>query len=557
VSDATSVNATTPAPPPQQLSHRQVLIVFSGLMLGMLLASLDQTVVSTALPTIVGEFGGLQHLSWVITAYLLTSTASVPLYGKLSDLYGRKLLFQVAIAVFLAGSLLSGAAQSMLQLILFRGVQGLGGGGIMAMAMAIIGDIVSPRERGRYQGYTGAVWAFSSVVGPLLGGLFTDQLTWRWVFYINLPLGVLALVVTSAVLKLPFRRLEHRIDYLGSALMVAGVSCLLLVSSWGGTEYAWTSRVILALAAAGVVLLGLFVLQETRAEEPLLPLRLFRDRIFSVASGIGLIVGAAMFGAIAFLPVYLQVVKGDSATVSGLRLVPLMLGVVGSSVTSGILISRSGRYRFYPIAGMAVVIGGMALMTRLTEHTSLLEVSAYMLVLGVGVGMVMQVIVLAVQNSADYRDLGTATAGVNFFRSMGSAFGVAIFGTILTSRLDVELPRLLPAGSGLHAGQLLGSTPAQLRAMPPDVHAAAVHAFALSLHTMFLWVVPIAVVGFALTWLLREIPLRDTVFVGVEPGAEPLPVGAGVEVGTGPSDAGHAGEPAEEHATRTVAPEPL
>jgi EmrB/QacA subfamily drug resistance transporter len=540
--------STVSAAPPTQLSHREVLVVFSGLMLGMLLASLDQTIVSTALPTIVGEFGGLQHLSWVITAYLLTSTASVPLYGKLSDLYGRKLLFQVAIAVFLAGSLLSGAAQSMLQLILFRGVQGLGGGGIMAMAMAIIGDIVSPRERGRYQGYTGAVFALSSVVGPLLGGLFTDELTWRWVFYINLPLGVLALIVTSAVLKLPYRRLEHRIDYLGSVLMVSGVSCLLLVSSWGGTEYAWTSRIILGLTAAGVVLLALFIWQETRAEEPLLPLRLFRDRIFSVSSTIGLIVGATMFGAIAFLPIYLQVVKGDSATVSGLRLVPLMLGLVGSSVLSGILITRTGRYRVYPIAGMAIVIAGMMLMTRLSEHTSMTEVSAYMFVLGVGVGMVMQVIVLAVQNSADYKDLGTATAGVNFFRSMGSAFGVAIFGSVLTNRLDVELPRLLPAGSELHAGQVLGSTPAQLRAMPPAVHEAAVHAFSLSLHTMFLLVVPIAIVGFALTWLLREIPLRETVHVGTDRAAgEPADESPGEVAAT----------PTEEPARRTVAPEPL
>jgi len=537
VNEATMQPAS--AAPPAQLSHREVLVVFSGLMLGMLLASLDQTIVSTALPTIVGEFGGLQHLSWVITAYLLTSTASVPLYGKLSDLYGRKLLFQVAIAVFLVGSLLSGAAQSMLQLILFRGVQGLGGGGIMAMAMAIIGDIVSPRERGRYQGYTGAVFALSSVVGPLLGGLFTDELTWRWVFYINLPLGVLALIVTSAVLKLPYRRLEHRIDYLGSALMVSGVSCLLLVSSWGGTEYGWTSRMIVGLTVAGVALLALFIWQEARADEPLLPLRLFRDRIFSVSSTIGLIVGASMFGAIAFLPIYLQVVKGDSATVSGLRLVPLMLGLVGSSVISGSLISRTGRYRVYPIAGMAIVIVGMMLMTRLTEHTSMTEVSAYMFVLGVGVGMVMQVIVLAVQNSADYKDLGTATAGVNFFRSMGSAFGVAIFGSVLTNRLDVELPRLLPAGSELHAGQVLGSTPAQLRALPPAVHDAAVHAFSLSLHTMFLWVVPIVVVGFALTWLLREIPLRETVHVGAEGAAAP------------PAEA------SEEHAPRAIAPEPL
>jgi EmrB/QacA subfamily drug resistance transporter len=518
---------TTAATAPAQLTHREVLIVFSGLMLGMLLASLDQTIVSTALPTIVGEFGGLQHLSWVITAYLLTSTATVPLYGKLSDLYGRKIMFQAAIAIFLAGSLLSGAAQSMLQLILFRGVQGLGGGGIMAMAMAIIGDIVSPRERGRYQGYTGAVFAFSSVAGPLIGGFFTDQLTWRWVFYINLPLGILALVVTSAVLKLPRRRLEHSIDYLGSALMVAGVSCLLLVSSWGGTEYAWTSTPIIGLTAVGVALIALFVAQQFRAEEPLLPPRLFKDRIFSVCSGVGVIVGAAIFGAIAFLPIYLQIVKGDSATASGLWLVPLMLGLVGSSITSGIIISRTGKYRMYPIAGTAILVVGMVMLSRLKPGTSMFEVSAGMVVTGIGVGLVMQVLVLAVQNSVPYEDLGTATAGVNFFRSIGSAFGVAAFGSILTNRLDYNLPRLLPSGQGLSAGQLLGSTPEQLRALAPSVHNAAVQAFSMSLHTMFFAVIPVAALGFLLTFLLREIPLRSTAHVtsvgeAEEPPAEDL-----------------------------------
>jgi len=511
----------TAAPPPtpggeNQLTHRQVLIVFSGLMLGMLLAALDQTIVSTALPTIVGDFGGLQHLSWVITAYLLTSTASVPLYGKLSDMYGRKPLFQIAIAVFLIGSFLSGASQSMLQLILFRGVQGLGGGGIMAMAMAIIGDIVSPRERGRYQGYTGGVFAVSSVAGPLLGGIFTDHLSWRWIFYINLPTGILALVVTSVVLKLPYRRLNHPIDYLGSVLMVAGVSCLLLVASWGGTEYGWTSPTIIGLATTGIVLIGLFVLQEQRAVEPLLPPRLFGVRIFSVSSLIGLVVGATMFGAIAFLPIYLQVVKGASATSSGLRLIPLMVGLVSTSVASGQIISSTGRYRVFPIAGMAIVCIGLWLLSRLSRTTGMIEVSAYMLVLGIGVGMVMQVMVLAVQNAVEFRDLGTATAGVNFFRSMGSAFGVAVFGSILTSRLDYNLPRLIPQASGLESGQLLGSTPAQLRALPAPVHVGAQQAFSMSLHTMFLWVVPLAFVGFLLTFLLQEIPLRRYAHVGTE-----------------------------------------
>lgn len=503
---------------PVQLTHRQILVVFSALMLGMLLASLDQTIVSTALPTIVGEFGGLQHLSWVITAYLLTSTASVPLYGKFSDIYGRKPLFLFAIAVFLVGSLLSGAAQSMLQLILFRGVQGLGGGGIIAMAMAIIADIVSPRERGRYQGYLGGVFAVSSVIGPLLGGLFTDQLSWRWVFYINLPLGALALLVTSIVLKLPHRHVKHPIDYLGSLLMVSGVSCLLLVTTWGGHEYAWTSPVIMVLGVAGAVLIALFVAQERRAPEALLPPRLFRNSVFSVSSGIGFVVGAAMFGAIAFLPVYLQIVQGETATSSGLRLVPLMLGLIATSIVAGRIISSTGRYRIFPIMGMAIVVAGLVLMSRLSVHTGVLEVSAYMLVLGTGIGMVMPVLVLAVQNAAEQRDLGTATAGVNFFRSMGSAFGVAVFGSVLTNRLDYNLPKLLPSGQdgSLTAGQLLGLTPEQLRALPVSVHAAAVEAFSMSIHTMFIWVIPVAAVGFVLTWFLRDVPLREYTHVVAE-----------------------------------------
>jgi EmrB/QacA subfamily drug resistance transporter len=429
---------------PAQLSHRQVLLIFSGLMIGMLLAALDQTIVATALPTIVGDLGGLQHLSWVITAYLLTSTVSVPVYGKLSDLYGRKIMFQFAILAFLVGSLLSGLSQSMLQLVLFRGVQGLGAGGLMAMAQAIIGDVVTPRERGRYQGYFGGVFAVASVAGPLLGGLFVDHLSWRWVFYINLPLGILALVVTTIVLRLPYRRLEHSIDYLGTALMAGGVSCLLLFTTWGGTEYAWSSPISIWLAVAGVVLVGLFIGQELRAEEPLLPLRLFRDRIFSTSSAVGFIVGLAMFGAVAFLPVYFQVVRNTSATASGLRLMPLMIGVVAASIISGRMITASGRYRIFPIMGTATMAVALYLLSRIDTGTTMLVVSAYMLVLGVGLGLVMQVIVLAAQNSADYRDLGTATAGVNFFRSMGGAFGVAIFGSILNNRLNYNLPRLVP-----------------------------------------------------------------------------------------------------------------
>ena len=498
-----------------RLTHRQIQIVFLGLMAGMLLASLDQTVVSTAMPTIVGELGGLQHLSWVITAYLLTSTSSMLLYGKLSDLYGRKLLFQAAIAIFLAGSVLSGFAQNMIQLILFRGVQGLGAGGIMVMAQAIIGDIVAPRERGRYQGYLGSVFGVSAVAGPLIGGFFTDHLTWRWVFYINVPIGIIALIVTSVVLQLPFQKLSHRIDYLGAALMVSGISSLLLLTSWGGVEYAWGSSTIIGLGIAGAILLSIFLFQESRAAEPLLPLRLFRDKIFSVGSSIQFVVGLAMFGAVAYLPIYFQVVRGTSATMSGLRLLPLMGGFIFTSIASGRLISKIGRYRVFPIVGTAIMIPGIYLLSRMGAGTSTWEGVAYMLPLGIGLGLSMQVIVLAVQNAAPHRDLGAATAGVNLFRSLGSAFGIAIFGSILNNRLTYELTQTIPAEAlGQFSRRTLTASPERLKALPPDIHSGVVDAFSNSLHTVFISAVPIIVVAFLISWLLRDLPLRDYAHVG-------------------------------------------
>lgn len=502
------------------LSHREVLIVFAAVLTGMFLAALDQTVVSTALPTIVGELGGLQHLSWVITAYLLTSTASMPLYGKLSDLYGRKLLFQAAIAIFLFGSLLSGAAQTMMQLIIFRSVQGVGAGGIMTMAQAIIGDIVSPRERGRYTGYMGGVFALSSVLGPLLGGLFTDHLSWRWVFFINLPIGGVALLVTAIVLHIPFTRRPHQIDYWGSALMVGGISALLLVTTWGGNEYDWLSPTIVGLAVAGTLCVLGFVLQELRAPEPLLPLRLFRNPVFTIGNLVGFVVGMAMFGALAFLPVYLQVVRGASATESGLRLIPMMLGLIGASIASGRIISSTGRYRAYPIVGTALIAAGLYLLSRLNMESSTAEVSAYMLVLGLGVGLVMQVLVLAIQNSTDYADLGVATAGANLFRSLGSAFGVAIFGSVLNNRLDYHLQRLVPteALDGISTAALT-SSPTVIARLPDTVRAGVLESFSLSLNSVFFWAIPVAAVGFIASWFLPEHVLRSTAHVDVRQGS--------------------------------------
>ena len=502
-----------------QLSHREILIVFGGLMLGMLLAALDQTIVATALPTIVGDLGGLDHLSWVVTAYLLAATASTPLYGKISDLYGRKIMFQAAIAIFLVGSVLSGAAQNMGQLIGFRAIQGLGAGGLMAMAMAIIGDIVSPRERGRYQGYTGAVFAVSSVAGPLAGGFFVDHLSWRWVFYINVPIGLLALVVTSSVLRLPFVKRPHRIDFLGSALLVGAVTCLLLVAVWGGSEYEWGSATIVGLAVAGAVLVGLFVIQERRAAEPVLPLRLFSDSVFTVSSGASFLVGASMFGAIIFVPLYLQIVNGASPTDSGLQLIPLMLGLIVGSVGSGRMITRLGRYKMFPVTGTAIMALGLYLLSRWDADTSRLIQVAYMAVLGLGVGLVMQVLVLAVQNSVDHRDLGIATSATSFFRSMGGAFGVAVFGAILTSRLNANLADLPGLNSDADAAAIQ-SGPDAIAALPAGVRDDVIDAFANALHVVFLWGVPVAVLAFVVVWFLPELPLRDSVHVGFEAIAE-------------------------------------
>lgn len=500
--------------PAVPMSRREILLVFVSLMLGMFLASLDQTIVATALPTIVGELGGLEHLAWVVTAYMVTSTASAPLYGKLSDLYGRKVMFQGAITIFLLGSVLSGLSQSMGQLIAFRAVQGVGAGGLIVMALTIIGDILSPRERGRYQGYMGSVFAVSSVGGPLLGGFFVDNLDWRWVFYINLPIGLLALAATARFLHLPATRRQHNIDYLGAGLLVAGVSAALLVTVWGGSQYAWSSPAIIGLEVAAVVLLGLFVLQERRAPEPILPLRLFSNRVFTVTAAAGFIVGVAMFGGIIFLPLFLQVVTGVSATDSGLLLVPLMAGILATSIVSGRRISAHGRYKRYPIAGTAVAAVGLYLLSTMTPDTNIITASAYMLVLGAGLGLVMQVLVIAVQNAVDMQDLGVATSSSTFFRSLGGSFGTALFGAVLNARLVSEVAARLPQGVGsVPLGELTGS-PAAIAQLPPALRQPLVEALSASITSVFAVAIPFAVVALLLVLFLPELPLRDTVHVG-------------------------------------------
>lgn len=497
------------APSPTALSQRQVLLIFGALMLAMLLAALDQTIVSTALPTIVGDLGGLSQLSWVVTAYILASTVTAPLYGKIGDLYGRKWIFQAAIVIFLVGSALSGLSQNMAQLIAFRAVQGLGAGGLIVGAQSIIADVVSPRERGRYMGYFGGVFGLATVAGPLIGGFFVDHLSWRWVFYVNVPLGIAALLVTAAVLHLPARHIEHRIDFLGAGLLASGVSCLVLLTTWGGTQYAWGSSEIIGLGVAGVVLLVLFVVQEMHTAEPIVPLSLFRNSVFSVCSAVGFIVGFGMFGAIVFLPQYMQIVKGESATNSGLLLLPLMAGVLTASIGSGQLISRYGRYKLFPIVGTAVTTVGLYLLSTLGPTTSQLLASVYMVLLGVGLGLVMQVLVLAVQNAVNYRDLGTATSVATFFRSIGGSFGVAIFGTIFSNTLRHNLAVAIPSGAGTAALSGGHASPAALAKLSPGLHAAIIRVYSHSLDTVFLSGVPILLAAFILTWFLKEVPLRE------------------------------------------------
>ena len=509
------------------LSHRQILVVFSGLMLGMLLAALDQTIVATALPTIVGDLHGLDRLSWVVDAYLLTTTLSTPVYGKISDLYGRKKIFQVAIVIFLAGSALSGISRNIDELIGFRALQGLGGGGLMALAMATIGDIVSPRERGRYQGHFGAVFAFASIGGPLAGGFFTEHLSWRWIFYINIPVGALALVITSAVLRLPLPRRERTIDYTGMALLTGGVTALLLVCMWGGQTYAWGSRTILSMVGAGVVLCASFVFWQGRAKEPIFAPKVFANPIVSVAMSITFLVAAAMFGATIFLPLYLQLVDGVSPTASGVLLLPLMAGLLTASVASGQLVTRLGRYKVFPVIGTTLMTLGAFLFSRLGLHTSHLVTSLYMVVFGLGMGQLLQIMVLAVQNAVDHEELGSATAAISFCRNIGAAFGTAVFGMVLTTRLGYWLPRLVHAGDvRLNLSQSFNVSPQTLKRLPLAVRHGVDEAFVRSLHDVFEVAVPISLLALVLAISLREVPLRErrAVDVVVRPPSDAAPV---------------------------------
>jgi len=498
----------------QQAPGRNIRLMLLPLMIAMLLSQLDNMIVGTAMPTIVGDLGGLDHLSWVVTAYTLATAAATPIWGKLGDLHGRKNLFLISVVIFLAGSALSGMSQDMGQLIGFRVIQGLGAGGLMACMMAIVAELVPPREQGRYQGMLAAVMALSMIGGPLVGGTITDHLGWRWAFYINLPIGLFALVMAAVVLRLPVRRSSARIDYPGAALLMAGITAVVLVATWGGTQYAWSSDVIGMLIAAGVLCLGAFVYWQTRAAEPVVPLHIFRTLNFSLMTVTAFVMGFVMFGAVLFLPLYQQAVQGASATNSGILLLPMMSAMIVVAMVAGRVTSGTGRYKVFPVAGGVLLLAGMLLLSRMDTSTSRTESGLYMAVLGAGMGCLMQVMMLIAQNSVEIRDIGVAVAAITLFRMVGSSFGVAVMGALFNRRVLAVMAEQTPGHPQLAHAQL---NAASLNRLPPAVHEAYRHATAAGTHSAFLVGSLAGAAALVAGLLVREVALRRTPGPGAGP----------------------------------------
>ncbi len=524
---------------PRYLPHNEILPIMFAIMAGTFLAALDQSIVGVALPRITSDLGGLEHLSWVVTAYLLTSTAATPLWGKISDLYGRKRIYQTAIIIFLLGSMLSGLARDMPQLIAFRALQGIGGGGLMSIGLAIIGDIIPPRERGRYQGFFGAVFGVSAVAGPLVGGWLTDAISWRWIFYINLPVGALAVFLIATRLNLSMPRRQHSVDYVGAALVVASVSSLLLYLNYAGENWGWGDMRSIGLVIASILFAVIFVLVELRAAEPIIPMRLLRNNIFTISNAFGFISGLAMFGGIIFLPLYFQGTLGFSPTRSGLAMVPMVVGIFSFSITTGLLITKTGKYKIYPIIGSVLIAIGLFLLSRLQVDTPYWYIAISAFVFGAGLGLTMQPMMVAVQNSVPFRDMGAATSSVTFTRSLGSAIGTAIFGAILNSRLATHLADGF-AAVGSNAPQVAASTEATnsiqaMQQLEEPLKGIVLGAYTDAITDLFIVAIPVVLVGLVIAFFLREIPLKT--------GERPEPAGAGA---TDSPEATESGEPARD-----------